>query len=1160
MKKSKIKAILVKNSLLDRLKFQINRMNKPVLVFALTLFFGIAIAFILGYFYSLYNDRLFATEGIRDTLTYQGKIVNGDGVPPPDGNYNLQFKIYDAQTNGNLLWTEIWDGQAHTGQSANSQVYVLAGVFTVEMNSLCRNWVGDCASNGGVTFAQDSFYLQVELDYDANGTFEEVFSPRKRFTATPYAMNADKLDGREAIDFVLKSGATMTGELIAPKLTDSSIIAYYQFNNTAKNSSINAGLDGSLQGDVAVGSEVLDLDGAGDYILVNDNDLLSFGNGSLDTPFTFSAWINMNNAVNFPIISKGVYNSNAEFYFGTDINGKLAIKIYDESITDCYIGRIYTASALDIGSWIFVTATYSGNGSASGLKLFINGEQVDDADSSAVCSYVAMENLSSALYLGRYDANYANGLIDDIKIQNRVQGASEVRLSYNNIKAHYVNADEIKTFYLYLQALDQSANESESGYLFYDSVFNRIRSDSEIFIPNNLPALDNDKNLQDYTHFPDDNRILAYDFSVVGSNVVDLEGNANGTIGGDAFFSNRGMLGYGFVMDNNNDYISFSDPVLDTTVGALEMWAKLNNIATSETNSLVYFSESGGQQFGLVKQGTADLYAKVGDATLTDTTYDIPDTDWHHYAVTWNTGSFQVFVDGLTVYSGTYTTFTAPTTFLLGYGNTAGTSLNGYLDSVAIYDRVLADAEIINHGHSSFNTLYINDQLESGLTSSSLENLIDLPASLNEKNIDDPVFFQYTGSKQLSLGFSEGYGNTTYSNDNNDIYAAINGASWIKSGVYGQGMSFDGIDDYLEIADDSRLNPQTSDFAIEFWINGSALGNNGKKVISKRDGNTGYEIYYDSGSSSLRFFIGDGTNTVDSAATGYDFSDGKWHHFMVSFDLGGNASIFRDANYFSSSIVDISSVTGSITNSVNLLIGKDSIGNYFNGKLDSIILYDLSGREQFNYYDAFARIGRAPDSLFVIGQNTANGIGTLSVVNQSANGSGAIIGMKNPNNTGNYPLVIWTDNASSDIYNLIYFGATSLAGGTEYGNLKWDAANSKFILSQSLDVTGNLSANSLSTDSNENIAQDIIRHTLTSGEASANSFTESWSTATEANIVYMAATTLDVSANLVIPSNWAMYGMDTSVVYDGSTLTVSEQLTGTWGEGDVVTIYIVYEK
>ncbi|MCX6745211.1 MAG: LamG domain-containing protein [Candidatus Parcubacteria bacterium] len=1180
MKKIKNKEIFAKISVWDQVTKRLSRVNKPVLVFSVTLLLGIMIAFALGYVYSLYYGNLIAGEGIRDTLSYQGKIVNADGVPPPDGDYNMQFKIFNTQTDGDLLWTEVWDGSDQNDdlvEVQGSKVSVSQGVFTVELNSLCGNWVGDCSapSSGGVTFQQDSFYLQVELDYNNDTVFEEIFSPRKRFTATPYSMNADRLDGRDSLDFILKSGGDngiMTGSLSVPQVIDISLVTYLQFANYTSPGAYYVTNDSSPNNlsaktfNTAPSEGILPLDGINAYGQIDDTDDLSFGIGTADIPFTISAWIQPADATNFIIAGKGIYNTNAEYKFYIDENDKISFQLFDESVDNSYIGRMFNAETLTgyEGTWVQLVATYNGNGSSDGIKIYFNGLPVDDAERENG-SYVAMENLAADLHIGRYDTTYAKGRIDDFMIYRRALSADEVQSLYSGSQYKLnVNAYQLKSRYLVLTGID--GTNFEDSYMYYDGISNQIILDQKMFIPDNIPAIDNTKNDRDYTHFIDENKILAYDFSTPLEGINDLEGNADGSYNANYPFVNSGYYGYGFSLDHAGDYISFSDPGVSVTTGTIEMWAKLNNIATSETDYLAYFSESSTTSLELVKQGTSDLYAKVGDATLADTTYDIPDTNWHHYAMTWNNGNYEVSVDGASVATGTYTSpITAPTTLLLGYGNTADTSLNGTMDSVALYDDVLTETEIINHAQSSFNTLYINDKLKAGLTETTLENLISSPASLNEKNIYDPVFFQNTGNKKLALGFSEGYGIKTYSNDDNNNFATINGATWSKGGMYGHGMSFDGIDDYLEISDHESLDMGNNDFAIEFWINGSALGNNGKKVISKRDGDTGYEIYYNSSSDSLRFFIGDGTNTVDSAATGYDFSDGKWHHFMVSFDFGGNASIFRDGDYWQNSTVDISAVTGSISNSANLLIGKDSAGNYFNGKLDSVIFYDLTYSSQFNLYDAFSRVGRSPDLLFVIGRNTPSNIGTLSVINQSNDGHGVIIGMINPNNTSNYPLVFWNDNSYDSsghtVYNMIYFGSHLLGTNTEYGNLKWDSTDNRFILSKGLSVSGDLTANYLSTDGNENLAHDVVRHTLTSGEAAAGTFLVSWGKAvTQDKIADLRATTLALSADPdeVWADDWT-YGFDQGVMYDGTNFTVNV-LNGTWVENDIVTIYIVYEK
>ena len=134
-----------------------------------------------------------ANAAIRDTITYQGQVVDSSLIPPTNGSYNMQFRVYDSLAAGNLLWTESYTG--------GNQVTINNGVFTVELNSVCASWTGGCASNGGIDWTTDSYYLQVEFDADSNATYEEIFAPRKRFTSVPYAQVAAQLNTAADIDF-----------------------------------------------------------------------------------------------------------------------------------------------------------------------------------------------------------------------------------------------------------------------------------------------------------------------------------------------------------------------------------------------------------------------------------------------------------------------------------------------------------------------------------------------------------------------------------------------------------------------------------------------------------------------------------------------------------------------------------------------------------------------------------------------------------------------------------------------------------------------------------------------------------------------------------------------------------------------------------------------
>lgn len=167
---------------------------------------------LLNYWYFIYNN--ITNAAINETIVYQGRIVDANSVAIEDGSYSMLFRIYDAETGGNLLWEEHWDGITVQNSTTAPQVSVVDGLFTVDLNGVCQNWTtGGCAvQTGGVDFTTGNLYLQVCLDADGdaetnndvdcdgpNSAYEEKFSPRKRFSSIAYAMNADKIDGEDIV-------------------------------------------------------------------------------------------------------------------------------------------------------------------------------------------------------------------------------------------------------------------------------------------------------------------------------------------------------------------------------------------------------------------------------------------------------------------------------------------------------------------------------------------------------------------------------------------------------------------------------------------------------------------------------------------------------------------------------------------------------------------------------------------------------------------------------------------------------------------------------------------------------------------------------------------------------------------------------------------------
>ena len=172
----------------------------------------------------------------------------------------------------------------------------------------------------------------------------------------------------------------------------------------------------------------IELGGIDDYVDCGDNDNLSFGDGVTDSPFSISAWINMDRINRFRIFSK--YQApNYEYQFDIGSTNKLEFFLFDGNN---YRGRHFSTT-LNINQWYHVVGTYSGVGGSSaenGIKIYLDGIRVDNT-SSANGTYVAMDNTSAQVHIGELASTYANGNIDEVSIFNTELSASDVTTIYN---------------------------------------------------------------------------------------------------------------------------------------------------------------------------------------------------------------------------------------------------------------------------------------------------------------------------------------------------------------------------------------------------------------------------------------------------------------------------------------------------------------------------------------------------------------------------------------------------------------------------------------------------------------------------------------------------------------------------------------------------------
>ena len=170
--------------------------------------------------------------------------------------------------------------------------------------------------------------------------------------------------------------------------------------------------------------------GYGNYSTPYVNAGFSFGDGNNDSPFSVSAWVKVGTLQNFRILAKYDANTNTEWSFGTDGQGRLLMLVTDGANLK---GQRYASFTDNNGGWQHVVGTYNGvggNSAQSGLKVYVDGVEVQDTAVSIGGAYVAMSNTTQNLNIGRIllgaSTEYLDGNMADVRLYDAELSSSDV--------------------------------------------------------------------------------------------------------------------------------------------------------------------------------------------------------------------------------------------------------------------------------------------------------------------------------------------------------------------------------------------------------------------------------------------------------------------------------------------------------------------------------------------------------------------------------------------------------------------------------------------------------------------------------------------------------------------------------------------------------------
>ncbi|MCM3870545.1 MAG: hypothetical protein ND895_07630 [Pyrinomonadaceae bacterium] len=156
----------------------------------------------------------------QTAFTYQGKLT--DTGNPANGNYDLQFKLFDTVTVGT--------GAPQGATLVRNPVAASAGVFSVQLDF------------GASVFSGAARYLEIGVRPAGNTGAYTVLAPRQPVSSSPYAiqtLNAMQLGGIAASQYV----TTATGET-----------SFIKNATTPQTGNFNIGGNGSVGGNLGIGT------------------------------------------------------------------------------------------------------------------------------------------------------------------------------------------------------------------------------------------------------------------------------------------------------------------------------------------------------------------------------------------------------------------------------------------------------------------------------------------------------------------------------------------------------------------------------------------------------------------------------------------------------------------------------------------------------------------------------------------------------------------------------------------------------------------------------------------------------------------------------------------------------------------------------------------
>jgi hypothetical protein len=326
-----------------------------------------------------------------------------------------------------------------------------------------------------------------------------------------------------------------------------------------------------------------------------------------------------------------------------------------------------------------------------------------------------------------------------------------------------------------------------------------------------------------------------------GTTLLDNSGNGNNATNVGATIV-AGKSGNALSLNGTSNYVVINTSSITLTDFTISFWVYMNSFATLQyfinfnlngsigSNPIMYFNPTDG--FGYY-EGTNNYFFSQTQLQL---------NNWYYLTAVRTPTLVKLYVNGNKeldlIQSKSTINFTQ---FSLSYIN----KFNGLIDEVRIYNKSLTAAEILQlYKLNATKSTLLTDNYESSLNYS---QTISLTTNIEGNNLKNDV----TGE---NIGIISG------ATLNNDYF------------------NFDGVDDYINIGDNARLNTGGT-ISCWYYARSSGEGSYGRIIDKSIDLNStnGYFVYLYNGTK-----ISVGLNATDAIIQSPSFpSLNVWHHLAV---------------------------------------------------------------------------------------------------------------------------------------------------------------------------------------------------------------------------------------------------------------------------------------